>query len=69
VPRTELNWSNSSLHPNPTGERAGTSEVWILLRSQRRLPSSHSPDPRGNCIVLTVTTGCKNLGAIRARTL
>jgi len=35
--------------------------VWTLLRSQRRLPSAHSPDPRGNRIVLTVPAGCKPL--------
>jgi len=68
-PRTELNQPNSSLHPNPAGERARTSEVWVLLRSQRRLPSAHSPGPRGNRIVPTVPAGCKDLGAIRGRTL
>jgi len=58
---TELNRPNSSLHSNPVGESAGPSEVWTLLRSQRRLPSAHSPDPRGNLIVPTVPIGCKDL--------
>lgn len=54
--RTKLILPNSSLHSK---SRAG--ELWTLLRSQRRIPSAHSPDPSGNLIVPTVPTGCKDL--------
>jgi len=59
VPRTVQNRPNNSLYPNPVGERAGPSEVWILLRNQRRLPSAHIPDPRGNGIVPTEPLGAR----------
>ena len=64
VPRTELNESNSSLLPNPVGERAGPSEVRTLLRNQRRLPSAHIPSPRGNGLVSSLPAGCRDIGAV-----
>jgi len=64
-----MNRPNSSLYPNPVGERDGPSEVWTLPRSQRRLPYAHSPDPRGNHLVSNVPPGCKDLRAIRGRAI
>lgn len=65
VPRTDMNMSHSSLYPNPMQERAGPSEVQILLRTQRRqLLSAHIPDTSGNCLVPSVHSGHRYIEAV-----
>jgi len=51
------------------GERAGTSDLQGLLRTQRRLLSAHIPNPGGNHLMPSVIPGHRDLGTVRDKTL